>query len=274
MKRRRIEGSAAGGGPRVGKVRARFQRVVEAGPFRSVVLVALLAAAVAVAGGGRLEAQIIDQATYTYVALDQLEYAPGLAERPMSFSGELWHGGDYNRLWVKADGERSTMADVGELEVQALYGRFVAPFWDAQVGLRLDTEYEGSETDLRAHLALGLQGLAPYWFEVEPTFFVSQDGDVSARLDASYELLATQRWILEPELELDFAVQDVPEWGTGSGLSDLGLGARLRYEIVRELAPYVGISWERSIGATADLARADGEKVGRVGFVAGVRAWW
>jgi len=241
---------------------------------RRRLLVGLMALALSAVSAGAGSAQIIDQATYTYMGLDELEYAPGLSERPMSFSGEFWHGGDYNRLWVKADGEGSTSADVGELELQALYGRFVAPFWDAQIGLRLDTEYEEGETDLRAHLALGLQGLAPYWFEVEPVLFVSQDGDVSARLDASYELLFTQRWILEPELEVGAAVQNVPEWGTGRGLSDLGLGVRLRYEIVREFAPYVGVSWDRRIGETADLARSAGEDPSETSFVAGVRAWW
>ena len=241
---------------------------------RRGLVTALLVGASTVAAAGSTDAQIIDQATYTYVALDELEYAPGAPERPMSLSVEMWHGGDYNRLWVKADGERSTLEDVGELELQALYGRFVAPFWDVQVGLRFDAESEVGETDVRAHLALGFQGLAPYWFEVEPFLFVSQGGDVSAGLDASYELLFTQRWIVEPELEVGVSARDVPDWGIGSGLTELGLGARLRYEIVREFAPYMGISWERRLGATADLARVEGDGVSRASFVAGVRAWW
>lgn len=241
---------------------------------RRGVFVGLMAVVLAMISVGPGSAQIIDQATYTYVALDELEYAPGAAERPMAFSGELWHGGDYNRLWVKADGEASTLESAGELELQALYGRFVTPFWDAQIGFRVDTRYGGGDTAFRAHFALGLQGLAPYWFEVDPTLYVSQDGDVSARLEASYDLLFSQRWILEPDLEMSVAIQDVPEWGAGRGLNDVGLGARLRYEIVREFAPYVGVSWERRIGETADLARAAEEHVSGTSFVAGVRAWW
>lgn len=224
------------------------------------------------AGSGR--AQVMDKEIYTFVAVDELEYAPGPAGRPMVLSGELWSGGDYNRLWLKADAERSTVRSEGEYEAQALYGRFVASYWDAQVGLRLDARHGEGETDLRAHLVLGLQGLAPYWFELEPALFVSRDGDVSARLEASYDLLFTQRLILEPELEANLAVQDVPEWGVGSGLSDVELSARLRYEIVRELAPYVGISWHRRVGDTADFVRAAGGDAGEATFVAGVRAWW
>lgn len=235
------------------------------------VALALAAAALTPVAG---VAQVMDQAIYTYVAVNELEYAPGLDERPLALDGELWAGGDYNRLWIKAEGEHSTVRDAGEYEVQALYGRFVASFWDAQVGIRLDAARAGGATETRAHLALGLQGLAPYWFEVEPTLFVSQDGDVSARLEAGYDLLFTQRLILEPELETTVAIQDVPEWGMGSGINDVELSARLRYEIVRELAPYVGVSWHRRVGGTADMARARGEEASESALVLGVRAWW
>ncbi|NIP60326.1 MAG: hypothetical protein GWN71_34275, partial [Gammaproteobacteria bacterium] len=119
---------------------------------------AFLAVILAAPGAGPASAQVLDQARYTYVALDELEYAPGPEESPVVLSGELWYGGDYNRLWVKADGERSTVEEAGEYEVQALYGRLVAPYWDAQVGVRADTQREAGETDLRAHLVLGLQG--------------------------------------------------------------------------------------------------------------------
>ncbi len=235
----------------------------------------LVAAALALlVGPGSVGGQVMDDVIYTFVAVDELEYAPGPAERPFLLSGELWTGGDYNRLWFKADGERSTVRSEGEYEAQALYGRFVASYWDAQVGARLDARHGEGARDVRAHLVLGLQGLAPYWFELEPALFVSQDGDVSARLEASYDLLFTQRLILEPELEANLAVQDVPEWAMGSGLSDVELSARLRYEIVRELAPYVGISWHRRVGDTADFVRAAGGDASEPTFVAGVRAWW
>lgn len=249
---------------------ALLARALPAIAIPAIAIPALLLAALPARAG----AQVMDQAIYTYVALDELEYAHGVAERPVTLDGELWTGGDFNRLWLKVGGERSTVEDVGELEAQVLYGRFVAPFWDAQVGLRLDAQRGATDTDVRAHLALGLQGLAPYWFELDPTLFVSQDGDVSARLEASYELLFTQRLILEPELEVNVAVQEVPDWGVGSGVNDVELAARLRYEIVRELAPYVGFSWHRRVGETADLARARGEDAGEGSVVVGVRAWW
>lgn len=219
-------------------------------------------------------AQVMDRAVYTYLAVDELEYVPGAAGEPMTLDGQLWTGGDYNRLWIKAEGERATVSSGGAYEAQLLYGRFVASYWDAQLGLRVDAERGAGETDLRAHLVLGLQGLAPYWFELEPALFVSQDGDVSARLETSYDLLFTQRLILEPEMEANLALQDVPEWGVGSGLGDLELSGRLRYEIVRELAPYLGFTWHRRMGESADLARAAGGVVSETSMVVGVRAWW
>lgn len=237
-------------------------------------IVSALAVVLALASAEKSAAQVMDRAIYTYVALNELEYAPGLEQEPVAMDAELWTGGDYNRLWLKAEGEHSTVESEGEYEIQALYGRFVAAFWDAQVGVRLDAARSGGATETRAHLALGLQGLAPYWFEVESTLFVSQDGDVSARLEAGYDLLFTQRLILEPEFESTVAIQEVPEWGTGSGINDVELSARLRYEVVRELAPYLGISWHRRVGETADLARATGEDVSETALVLGVRAWW
>ncbi len=173
---------------------------------------------------------------------------------------------------MRAEAEQSSTEANGEGEVQVLYGRQVAAFWDAVAGVRVDRRW-GDGTATRALLAAGLQGLAPYWFEVAPTLFVSQHGHLSARLEASYELLLTQRLIVEPELELNAAVQEVPEFGVGTGLNDIELGIRLRYEVRREFAPYVGFSWTRRVGKSADLARATGEDAGSGTFVAGLRVW-
>jgi copper resistance protein B len=126
----------------------------------------------------------------------------------------------------------------------------------------------------RTYGVLGIQGLAPYWFEVDAAGFVSNEGDVSARLEAEYDFLFTQKLILQPRTELNFAVQDVKELGIGSGLSTAELGLRLRYEIVREFAPYVGVSWTRLVGKTEDFARDEGEDVSSVSFVAGVPLWF
>jgi copper resistance protein B len=144
----------------------------------------------------------------------------------------------------------------------------VSPFFDAVAGVRVDRAW-GAGGKTRAHLAVGLQGLAPYQFEVEPTLYVSHEGDVSAGFAASYHVLFTQRLKLESELETSAALQDVPEWGVGSGVNDLGLGFRLRYEFHRKFAPYFGYDHHWIFGETADLA---GESSSGA-FVFGVRVW-
>ncbi len=252
------------------KVDVRSKRLALAG----FLLVAL--ALLQLASAPRAEAQIQDDRIYSYFLFEELEYVPGLAGDPVTFDFTSWIGGDYNRLWVRAEGELTTTEDGGAGEVQALYGRLIAPFFDALVGVRVDTRWGGGSSDVRGLLAAGVTGLAPYQFEVSPTLFVSQDADVSARLEASYGLLLTQytqRLILTPEIELNAALQDAPAWGVGSGLNDLELGLRLRYEIWREFAPYVGYSWTWLFGETADFARAAGEDTSSGAFVFGVRVW-
>lgn len=218
-------------------------------------------------------AQVMDDRIHAFALLDRLEYAPGFAGDPAVLDALGWVGGDVNRAWLRVEADALTDRSAGELEADLLYGRLVAPYWDALAGVRVQTAW-GEEDETRLLLALGLAGLAPYWFEVEPTLLVSDEGDVSAELEVEYELLFTQRVILQPRLELAAAVQEVPELGVGSGLTGVELGARLRYEIRRELAPYLGVSWVRRTFETADLARAAGEPVSRVSFVAGVRAWY
>lgn len=235
-------------------------------------LLALMLGGVLVPGTA-LEAQTMDDHIYTYIAFDELEWLPGASSRPVEYDGEMWVGGDYDRLWLKAHGEQSTLEREGHFEVQALYSRATTPFWNVQVGLGVERGYSPAGGATRGLVTAGLQGLAPYWFHTEAFLVVSHDGDVSARLEAGYDLLFSQRLILEPEVELSAAVQDVPEWGVGSGLSDMELAARMRYEIVREFAPYVGISWTRRFGDTADLARAAGAPVSDANFVAGLK-WW
>lgn len=224
-----------------------------------------------------VEAQVADRRTYVYAALDELEYRAGGGDRPVEFTGQAWIGGDYDRLWIMGEGGRSTTGGGGDVEGEVLYGRLVAPFFDAQVGLRVDAQSSGGDgvgVDTRSHLALGLHGLAPYWFQVGAFLYLSQEGDLSGRLRARYDLFVTQRLIAEPEVEANVALQEVPAFGTGSGLNDLELGVRMRYELVREIAPYLGLSWVRRFGSAADFARADDGAVNRTSFVAGVRAWW
>ena len=242
--------------------------------------VALVALALPILGGPaaaqqppEMEVPHMEWGTTYFLLFDQLEAAPTADDRPVALDASGWWGGPYNRVWFRLEGEQLTTESIGEMEGQLLYGRVIAPFWDALVGVRVDRRW-GEGSDSRAHLAAGIEGLAPYWFELAPTLFLSQDGDLSARLEAEYEVLLTQRAVLTPELELNAALTEVPEWGVGAGLSDYELGLRLRYEIRRELAPYVGWVWARRLGGTADLARTAGEEVGESGFVAGLRLWF
>ncbi len=185
------------------------------------------------------------------------------------WAGEAWIGGDLNRFVVKTEGE-GVDGDLGAAEVQALYSRAVGPYFDLQVGLRQDFE----PTPRRTYFTVGFEGLAPYWFDIEGAAFLSTKGDLSARFEGSYDLRLTQRWILQPRAEVNLAAQDVPEIGVGSGVSNVELGLRLRYEVRRAFAPYVGLSFERKVGGTADFARALGEDTEATSVVFGLRAWF
>jgi copper resistance protein B len=209
--------------------------------------------------------------TMYYVLADRLEYQTNDGDPLLLFDGQGWWGGDRNKLTLKSELEYDLTADrFEEAEIQALWTRPIARYFDLQAGARHDFT-AGAD---RTFGVLGVQGLAPYWFEIDAAAFVSGDGDVSARVELEYELLLTQRLILQPRTELNFAIQSVEEVGVGSGLSTAEVGARLRYEIRRQFAPYVGVSWTRSVGETADFARADGEDPGGVSFVAGLRLWF
>jgi len=212
--------------------------------------------------------------TYSYIAFDELELATEPSERPVVFDGEAWIGGDFNRLWLKGAGEFGTAGDdrEGEFTFDALYSRAVTAFWNLQAGVRVDhTTENGGET--RPRFALGFEGLARYWFEVEAFVFLGESGDVTGSLETSYDVLLTQRLILEPEVEVAVASEAIPEFGLGSGFTEGELGLRLRYEVKREFAPYIGWSWERAFGDTADLVRAGGGDPTTGSFVFGLR-WW
>ena len=216
-----------------------------------------------------VQGQTMDDKPRAFLLFHKLEYVPAPAEQPVELEGTGWVGGDINRLWLRGEGEQSTVHREGEAEVEALYGRLISPFFDAVAGVRVDRRWgKGSAT--RGHLAVGLQGLAPYQFEVEPTLYVSDQGNVSAAFAASYHVLFAQRLKLESELETTAALQDVPAWGVGSGVNDLGLGFRLRYEFHRKFAPYVGYERSWMFGETADLAGGDASSGA---FVFGVRIW-
>lgn len=204
------------------------------------------------------------------VLLDRLEYRAQDGRDGYAWEAEGWYGGDYDKLWIKTEGEGAFGEPVEEAEVQALYSRAIDPWFNLQLGVRHDFRPDPERT----HLVLGIQGLAPYWFEIDGQLFLSHKGDVTARFEAEYDQRITQKLMLQPAVEFDLAAQDVPELGIGAGLSSIEAGLRLRYEFVPEFAPYVGIEYGRKIGDTADFARAAGEDVGGWALLVGLRTWF
>jgi copper resistance protein B len=207
----------------------------------------------------------------TAVIIDRLEAGFGDSEETWLWEVQGWTGGDINRFWWKSEGEGDFGGGLEEAELQALYSRAVAPFWDVQAGLRQDFRPDGEDT---THLVLGLQGLAPYWWEVDAAAFLSTEGDLTARVEAEYDQRITQRLILQPRFEIDASASDIPELEIGSGLSSVEAGLRLRYEFRKEFAPYVGVEWTRAFGDTADYIEARGGDQEDTRFVVGLKAWF
>jgi copper resistance protein B len=215
---------------------------------------------------------IEDDEIFWFLLVDELEYRGSDSKDFFKWDIEGWVGGDYQKIWLKTEGEVAFAEDEsGEAEVQLLYGYLIAPFWDLQVGLRYDRIY-GSEDDRgRAFAVIGVQGLAPDLYEVDTALFISENGDVSARFQVEQELLITQKLILQPKFEINVAAQEVENFGIGSGVNDIELGLRLRYEINRNYAPYLGINWIRLVGETENIAREDGESIDTFSVVGGIR---
>jgi copper resistance protein B len=211
-----------------------------------------------------------DDQIYTFFQLDQNEYRLSDGDDAYAWEAQGRAGTDYDKIAFKTEGEVVIDGEVEQAELQVLYSRLISDFFDAQVGVRYDFEPDPE----RAFAVLGIQGLAPQFFEVDAALFISDDGDVSARLEAEYELLITQSLVLQPAAEINVAVQEVEELGIGSGPTDIEIGLRLRYEITREFAPYIGVHYERDLFGTADLTREEGEDVDAVSFVAGLRLFF
>ncbi|MBV9724056.1 MAG: copper resistance protein B [Gammaproteobacteria bacterium] len=209
-----------------------------------------------------------DAAAFGRLLVDQFEWRAGDGADGPAWDAQAWYGSDYNKLWLKTEGQR--LGDVTEdARAELLWDRIFSRWWSAQLGVRHDF----GEGPSRDWLALGVQGLAPYFVQIEATAYLGDAGRSAARFRAQYELLLTQRMVLQPELELNAYAKDDPERNIGAGFSDLQLGMRLRYEIRRECAPYVGVAWFRRLGKTADLVRAAGQDPSLVQLVAGIRFW-
>lgn len=233
----------------------------------------------------------LDRVIRTFILAEQLEVHANQPERPVDVELVSWIGGDYRRMFLRLQGEQSTRRSGGlEFQGDVLYGRLITPFWSAVAGARVDTRLRSDVVPgdastpssdqrrtngrlTRGMLAIGVVGLAPGWFEVEPTLLVSDKGDVSLEVESSFDLLFTQRLIVQPWVEINAAVQAVPEIGVESGLNDVEIGARMRYEIRRKFAPYVGVSLLRRTGVTAATTHNLGERRSVGTVMAGLRIW-
>ncbi len=213
------------------------------------------------------------------VLVDVLEYRPKMgnsaSHSDYRWDIEGWYGGDYNRIWVKSEGQRNTAfkADY-DVDFQLLYGRFIQKYYDFQIGGRVETQTFRGGNVTRGLAVIGIEGLVPYSYQIEPSLFIDQNGAVSARLAATKDLYMTQRLILQLRFETNAAIQRVEEFTTGSGLNNLEFGIRLRYDIRRGFSPYVGVSLDRSFGETATLVRQQGGSPSQVRFAMGLRMWF
>ncbi len=210
-----------------------------------------------------------DNAMHAFVLFDRLEWQGGQSGNEVSWDSRGWVGRDLNRLWFRAEGETDT-GRPGDAGVHLFYGRAFARWWDVVVGLRQDLRPGPAQS----WLAVGVQGLAPYWFDVEATTYLGAGGQTAARLKAEYELLFTNRLTLQPLVEVNLYGRTNGERGIGAGVSSFDAGLRLRYELRRELAPYLGVTWHSRFGKTAEFAEAAGESTGGRRFVAGLRLWF
>lgn len=200
--------------------------------------------------------------------LGRLEYQSNEGEAKYVWDGFAYAGGDYDRLWIESEGEGLFDGELEAGDVQVLYSRAITPYWNAQAGIRHDF----SEPELW-YGVVALKGLNVYWSEIAADAYLSEDGDVSGAFEIEYDALLTQRLIAQPRFEMNLQAQDVPDLGLGAGITSVEAGLRVRYEIVREFAPYVGVSWARRVGETAAM-QGPGEDTGAVSFVAGIRIWF
>lgn len=210
--------------------------------------------------------------TFSKLTLDLFEYKP--EKKEMKYDISFWFGGDYNKLWLDAEGEHSLKKGNGTIDrLNLYYSRAISAFWDLQAGIGTRAIY-GNHSENRNYVVLGIRGLAPYWFHIDANLAMDKDGNTNANLKAEYELLLTQRFILQPRFESLYSFSDIKMVGIASGLNYTELGLRLRYEVRREFAPYIGVSWIKHYGKTKRLLREEGEDTQRLGLVMGVRMWF
>lgn len=210
-----------------------------------------------------------DDPLLTMITIDQLEKRDANSSKPFAWEVQGWAGYDLDKFVFKTEGERAD-GETEKAELQLLYSKAIDPYWDIQFGIRHDF-YPKPTQDWAV---IALQGVAPYYFETDASLFIGEDGQTALRLESEYEMMLTQQWVLSPEIELNIHGQNDEEREIGSGLSNIEAGLRLRYEVKREFAPYIGIHWEKKFSKTSDYAREEGEDTSDTQFVIGVRAWF
>lgn len=216
-----------------------------------------------------------DDRLYAFTLFEQLEYrfaADDDSSDRLGWDAQGWIGSDFNKFWWKNEGEAIfDGSDEGETETDLLYSRLLTPFWNLQLGVQYANEWNPDDYEDRWSGVIALQGLAPYEFELDNSLYVSEDGDVTFEFEVEYSVRVTQRLVMEPRAELTFAAQDIPERDLGAGLTDVNLDLRLRYEIKREFAPYIGVRHRFLVGETRDVAKTSGADTGQYFLMSGFR---
>lgn len=223
----------------------------------------LLSLVILIGLGQSLHAAGADDPIRTMFLMDRFEILNN-NENTRVWEGSFYIGYDIDKLYIYSEGE-ATSGGLESSQNELVYSRAIAPFWDIQIGLAYDKNDDASSTWGEVAIA----GLAPYFFETRAALLVNSDGNIGLRLDAEYEALITQKLILTPSLEADFYSKDDPQMRIGSGLSSIEAGLRLRYEFIREFAPYVGVTWEKTFGNTEDF-----NPINETSLLVGVRFWF
>ncbi|MGB5854102.1 MAG: copper resistance protein B [Oceanisphaera sp.] len=218
---------------------------------------------------GPRQLRLADEHAFYGVLVDRLERVDNGEGHALAFDTRAWFGYDYNRAVLKAEGDID-QGKLSEASTELLWSHALSTFWNSELGVRYDTGHGPDQ----GWLAVGVAGLAPYWFELDATAYLGDDGQTALAVEGEYELLLTQRLVLQPKAELTAYGKDDVERGQGQGLSELVAGARLRYEISRQFAPYVGWEWAATLGNSADIARAEGEATQETRWLAGVKFWF
>ena len=201
--------------------------------------------------------------------MGEVETRKANGANPKVWNINAWVGKDLEKLWIKSEGEKLN-GKTTEAELQILYSKAITPFWDLQYGIKKDFK----PTPSRTWGTIAVKGVAPYLVEIDASLFVGESERTAIRLDAEYEYMLSQKWVLSPELEINIFGKDDEVTGTGKGLSNIETGLRLHYELSREFAPYIGINWGKKYGNTVTFANSEGEDVEDSQVVAGVRFWF